>query len=132
MIVITLFTIIAALGLFMNLNNLRDQAFRNDQIMTINTLQRARSLAIYGICFGDEPVCNISPPHGVHFSANGMVLFQGDHYLENDPNNEKIDFDSKLTQITSTSASNIIFDRISGNLISENNATTSSVIFNQQ
>jgi prepilin-type N-terminal cleavage/methylation domain-containing protein len=117
MMVMGLLVIVSSLGLFMSMETLRGGSFRNDRAAAVSALQRARSLAVNNMCFGDEGDCgDEGKPHGVHFGTDEVVIFQGDSYDADAIANEVIKFDSKTTKIGSGSADNIIFKRLSGDL----------------
>ena len=113
MVVICLIGIIVAFGWVMSLDAYRGFSFRNDRDAVVAALQRARSQAINNICIGAG--CTDGKPHGVYFDDTNkqVVIFQGNSYDAFDPFNEKIQFESKTTIITSTSPS-VIFQQLSG------------------
>ena len=119
-----LLVIVASLGLFMSMETLRGGSFRNDRNTAVSALQRARSLAINNMCFGD---CDNGKPHGVHFNSDGVIIFQGENYTAGESENETIDFDSKTTTVDASKINNgnIIFKQLSGDLL---DASSSSVI----
>jgi Tfp pilus assembly protein FimT len=128
--VVGLLAITGSLGLFMGMEILRGAAFRNDRDAAVSALQRARSLAVNDMCFGAS--CTEGKPYGVHFDPGKkeVVIFQGASYSEGAATNEAIPFDSKTVGVDASSAvdGNIVFDRLSGDLITFDSATSTSVI----
>jgi hypothetical protein len=72
-------------------------------------MQKARSRAMHNICLGSE--CTNGLPHGIHIEENFYVVFQGNTYITDDPQNEKVDFHR---QTIVTGPSDILFRPLSG------------------
>ncbi len=128
-VVIAILTVIGSFGLFMSMDNMWGDLFRNDRDMVVSALQRARSLAVNNMCFGpvaSDPSLCLQPDyccegkkHGVHFdpTKREVVIFQGEDYEEGNSNNETLTFASHTVYIFGTVPQNVIFDRISGNVV---------------
>ena len=122
MVVMGLLAAIGSLSLFMGMESFRGGSFRNDRDMVVDSLRRARSMAINSVCSGSG--CGDGKSHGVHFDPDkkGIILFQCDNYDAIDSSNEAIPFDNKTVYIDASSSVDIIFERLSGN------STTTNVI----
>ncbi|PJC65463.1 MAG: hypothetical protein CO020_00525 [Candidatus Colwellbacteria bacterium CG_4_9_14_0_2_um_filter_50_12] len=80
-IVVALFAILAALGLFIGLDLYRGYALASERSTVVNILEKARS----------QSVNNINQtPHGVHFTGSAYVIFQGASYASRDQSYDEV------------------------------------------
>lgn len=84
-------------------------SFTDERSAFISNMQKARSRAMNTVCLGSG--CSEGLPHGIHIEENYYVVFQGDMYTPDDPQNEKIDF-HKETKVVGPQ--DIIFSPLSG------------------
>ena len=80
-VVMSLFVIIAGLGLFVSMDTYRGFMFRSERDVVVSLLHKARSQALNNMCFG---TCTGGKPHGVHFAAGQYTIFQGYTYAGRD------------------------------------------------
>lgn len=120
---------IAAAGLVLNINALRRFSFRSDDGAIVSALLFARSQAVNNICLGFD--CADGKAHGVYFnnSTKQIVIFQGDSYNEDDPTNEKIEFENKSISIfaadeNNNTADKIVFEQLSGGMKGDSDLIT--------
>lgn len=81
LIVLGILVLLMGLGLVMNLDRYRADAFRAERARLVSTLHKARNQSINNICFGS---CVNGKPHGVHLTANSVTLFQGSNHASRD------------------------------------------------
>ncbi len=106
LVVMGILGMLASLGLLVSLDFYRSYAFNSERDTVIVLLQKARS----------QSLANINQlPHGVHFEPSGYTLFQGAVYKAGDVTNTVFPADS---HIANTGITNIIFEQLSGNIIS--------------
>lgn len=115
---ISLIEVIIAIGLIgligsligpIHMNEYQQYSFANERSAFVSNLQKARSQAMNGICLGSK--CSKGLPHGIHIEENFYIIFQGDTYIADDPQNEKTDF-HKETKVAGPVT--IIFNPLSG------------------
>lgn len=115
---ISLIEVIIAIGLIGLIGSLigpihtseyQQYSFADERSIFVSNLQKARSRAMHNVCLGSE--CIKGLPHGIHIEENFYTIFQGDTYVANDPQNEKIHF-HKETKVTGPI--DIIFSPLSG------------------
>lgn len=115
---ISLIEVIIAIGLIgligsligpIHMNEYKQYSFVDERSTFVSNLQKARSRAMHGVCLGS--VCIESLPHGIHIEENFYVVFQGNTYATDDPQNEKVDF-HRETKVTGPI--DIIFNPLSG------------------
>ncbi len=132
LVVMGILAIIASLGLFFSMENYRSSSFRNERDLLVSALEHSRAQSVNNVCFG--ATCPDGKSHGVHFfpkgdiNANTFVIFQGDNFVSNDPFNEIINFDNKAVYVDTTSTIDIIFNRLSGDLMVLNGETEKNVV----
>ncbi len=79
LIVISLLISLASLGLFVSFSHYQGVHFRDERMLVIGTLQKARSQALAHLCFA--PACTAGVSHGVYFGTPGeYVVYEGDSY----------------------------------------------------
>ncbi|MDZ4243282.1 MAG: prepilin-type N-terminal cleavage/methylation domain-containing protein [Candidatus Omnitrophota bacterium] len=82
LVVLGLFVLLSALGLFLSMDVYRGNSLRSEKNMIISILQKARSRAMNNIN---------QTKHGVYFQAGQYILFQGDAFNpDDDANNQEI------------------------------------------
>ena len=115
---ISLIEVIIAIGLIgligsvlgdTHMSEYQQYSFADERGVFVSNIQKARSRAMHNICLGSE--CTRELSHGIHIEENFYVIFQGDMYTADDPQNEKVDFHTK-TKVTAPS--DIIFNPLSG------------------
>jgi prepilin-type N-terminal cleavage/methylation domain-containing protein len=84
-IVLGLFAILGTVTLCMSMQSYGGYSFHATGQLLVAALQKARSDALHNVCIGGN--CTGGLPHGVHISANQLVLFQGVTYNPNDDAN---------------------------------------------
>lgn len=116
---ISLIEVIVAIGLIgligsvignTHMNEYFQYSFKDEHMTLVSSLQKARSQSMHNICLGNA--CSEGLPHGIHFKEKYYVIFQGESYDPNDPQNEKILFE-KQTRVMGPS--DIVFAQGSGN-----------------
>lgn len=93
--------IVAAVGTFalgMSFDDYRGDSARTERATLVAVLERARSQAMSNTCRGTG--CTEGQPHGVHFTPDAYVLYQGPHFTTGDEANEQIDHVTKSTTIS--------------------------------
>jgi Tfp pilus assembly protein FimT len=108
-IVIGLIGLIGSLIGPIHLNEYQQYSFADERSMFVSNVQKARSRAMHSICLGSK--CTNGLPHGIHIEENFYVIFQGDTYVADDPQNEKVHFH---TETKVTGPVDIIFNPLSG------------------
>jgi len=109
LVVIGLFTSIAAISLFIDLNSYRGDAFRAEKTMIGTLLQKARADALNNI---DQD------PHGVAFfppdHPTSYVIFSGTSYSASLPASREVFDSSYQIQISPASPTEVVFQQLSG------------------
>ncbi|MCX6703692.1 MAG: hypothetical protein NTV02_03325 [Candidatus Zambryskibacteria bacterium] len=108
-IVIGLIGLIGSLIGPIHMDEYKQYSFTDERSAFVSNLQKARSRAMHSICLGSE--CTTGLPHGIHIEENFYVIFQGDTYVADDPQNERLEF-NKETKVTGPRE--IIFSPLSG------------------
>lgn len=106
------------LNTFSNYKN--NQAFNNDleQIMAVLRTAKNQTLSSKN-----------ATQYGVHFSSSEVVLFAGASYVLNDPTNQIFPFSSEDTSVTlnlTLGGSDILFNRLTGEVTNDGTITVSS------
>lgn len=135
LVVLGLIAVLLSLGLTMNMNTFKDYLFRNDKNSVIVALQKARSQAINNLCVG--PDCGSGLPHGVHFEKGFFTIFQGQIYSDDDPANERSDFD--YGEFYVSGLTNVVFSELTADvtqpgelLLNDNSGRVSKITVNSQ
>jgi type II secretory pathway pseudopilin PulG len=89
------------------INFQREQSLKNTSENIISLLNKAKS---------DSQASLNSSNYGVHFENDYMVYFIGMTYTENNPDNQRVDFETGVT-IQSGVGNSIIFPRLTGDVI---------------
>ena len=111
--VLGIVAITCGFALFVSIDTFHGTNFRSDRSVLAAILQRARAQAMNNICVG---ICTDGKPHGVHIDSRHYVLFQGDTYDYNDPQNAVFEASPGTSH---AGMSDIVFSQLS--------ATTSTV-----
>ncbi len=115
---ITLIEVIIAIGLIglmgslignSHMSEYQQYSFTDERSAFVSNMQKARSRAMHSICLGSE--CTERLPHGIHIEENFYVIFEGELYTEDNPQNEKVNFH---TETRVTGPVDIIFSPLSG------------------
>ncbi|MDB5189568.1 MAG: hypothetical protein JWL82_525 [Parcubacteria group bacterium] len=115
LIVVSLITAVAALGLFVSMDSFRSYHFHNERDTVVSTLQKARSQAMSNMCFGNS--CTNGKPHGVYFGTKGSyVIFQGASYAARDTGVDEV-IEAKDAAATITGFTSVVFARLSGDAV---------------
>lgn len=106
LVVMAIIAILSGLGLLVSLDIYRSYSFNSERDVVLAFLQKARS----------QSLANINQQsHGVHFAGDSYVLFAGNTYNSSDDNNQVY---LKDPGINNTGMVDVIFEQLSGNLIS--------------
>ena len=109
LVVLTLFSVLAASALFVSMETYRGTSFRSDRDLLIAVFQRARAESMNNICRGVG--CMDGTPHGVKVLTDGtVVLFQGAQYV-GDPNTDAV---FHLFAATTSDVAEVVFAPLSG------------------
>ncbi len=130
--------VIAGLSMLVGMNSYRSGSFRNDRDAAVSMLQRARAQSINNVCRGSS--CTDGKPHGVRFYPKGnadddkFIIFQGVNFHDTADDalvDEPAQFSSFTVYVDSSTTDpiDIIFDRLSGNLL---NAASTSLILKDE
>lgn len=126
LITMGMFTIVAGIALFINMQSYRASNFRTDRDLLIATLQRARSQAISNICLG---TCsgNDGLKHGVAIRPSdhpgAFVIFQTtSDYASRGATNSAVDTVIVASSSQATGIASVVFDQLSGNVSSVTSA----------
>lgn len=122
-VVIGLFSIIAAFGLFVSMDDLRGYRFHTERDVVVSVLHKARSQAVNNMCFGGG--CTDGKPHGVHFMAGQYVIFQGSTYATRDTALDEV-VPQEDGATTVTGPTDVIFAQLSG-MVTTNPSTAGAV-----
>jgi prepilin-type N-terminal cleavage/methylation domain-containing protein len=130
LIVISLLTIIASLGLFVSMQTLNNSSFHSGRDLYVTALEHARAQAINNICTGTS--CIDGLPHGVHIETdvNGnvtrFIAFQGASYNSADTINSPADIGNNVSRhLKAVGLTNISFEQLSGNVSATGTVTFS-------
>ncbi len=103
LVVIGLFSLLASLGLFINLGFYRTYSLNSERDTLISILRKVRS----------ESITNTGQvAHGIHMESNRYVVFQGGSYAVRDTSKDQVFSLSPAT--TLSGPSEIIFTQLSG------------------
>ena len=103
--------IVAAVGTFalgMSFDDYRGDSARTERATLVAVLERARSQAMSNTCLGTG--CTEGQPHGVHFTPNSYILFQGPHFTTDDEANEQI---AHVTKSIIVTGGDVVFSQLS-------------------
>ncbi len=120
LVVVAIFGAIASMALSTDMSGFRRYSFGDKRDALISALQKTRSEAMNGVCFGDT--CAGGVDHSVHFENDKYTLFQGDTYNPTDSENEVVTVNPA---VTISDASDIVFAKNSGDA-----STTSTGVWN--
>lgn len=109
LVVMGIFAIVGGVALFVSMDTYRASSFSSDRNTLVAALQHARAQAMNNMCFG---TCVDGKPHGVHIQSDSYVIFQGDAYHADDPQNAA--FDSRTSIIKHPATLDIVFSQLSG------------------
>jgi Tfp pilus assembly protein FimT len=126
LIVIGLLIFLTGLTALMSLDSYRGYSFRGQRDNVISVLQKARGQAMNNVCLGSTPTCSGGRPHGVHFSTDEYIIFQGaslDDTPENASHDQVISADYPL--IFTPAAPEAVFKQLSGDATAPLNFTVS-------
>jgi prepilin-type N-terminal cleavage/methylation domain-containing protein len=128
-VVMTLFSILVGY-VVINLVGARHQtSLQSAASEIVADLHNQQMKALYG---ATEGVANASS-YGVYFDNSSYTLFKGNSYLLNDPSNFVIDLDPSLEfSSINLPGSQIIYERVSGEVVSFNPSQTSVTLRNKQ
>ena len=121
-VVIGILAIIASMGLYFSIDNYKGSSYRDELDLLVSSIEHSRAEAINNICYGTS--CTDGESHGVHFypksdpNHDRFVIFQGTSFIDGDELNDVIKFDNKTVYVDVSFPVDIIFDRLSGSLIS--------------
>lgn len=110
MVVMTILTLLAGVGLVMNMDDFRSYMFRDERNVLVAALQKARSQAVNNVCIGSS--CTDGLPHGVHIAPGQYTIFQGASFVPGSSANLKIDGNANMSVICTTPE--VIFGQLSG------------------
>jgi Tfp pilus assembly protein FimT len=105
LIVLALLMLIMGLGLAISLGSHRQTLFENDINLIVDQLYEARTAAMQN---------KNGLPHGVRIEPNLLIIFAGDQYEQNSPENQTFAITSAPTN---TNAIEVIFQPLSGESI---------------
>ena len=115
-IVLGLLTMLAGFSVFIGLDGYRGYAFRTERAVLVSTLQKARA----------ESLNNVNQsPHGVRFSTNDYVLFEGTDYLSRDSSKDETVTTSY--GVTFSGSPEIVFEQLSGDSTDSSVALTDGI-----
>lgn len=132
LVVIGILAIIASFGLYFSMDSFQGSSYRDELDLMTSSIQHARAQSMNNVCFGSS--CIDGKPHGVHFYQSGdinddkYVIFQGTSFDVDDEINQVIKFDNKTVYVDSASPIDIVFNRLSGDLILSGSETNKSII----
>lgn len=113
MVVITMITLLAGVGLVMNLGDFRSYLFRDERNVLVTVLQKARSQAVNNVCIGSG--CTNGLPHGVHLAPGKYTIFQGSSFDPDTSTNQEIEGNGNIALTYTTS--DIVFGQLSGQVV---------------
>jgi prepilin-type N-terminal cleavage/methylation domain-containing protein len=110
-IVLGLIGVIAAFGVAMSYSSLSKTSVTQERDLFVTLLLRGTRAAA---------IANMQEtPHGVYIddANNQYILFNGTTYSSSDPDNRTIPYTNDVITVTNTGGSTVVFDQISGNVI---------------
>ena len=107
LVVIGIFAILAALGLFFSMDFYKTYSYNSEQVNVASVLSKARARSL----------ANVNESwHGVRITGNKLTLFQGSNPVKSWANrNTAKDEDVPASSGLSISDQDVIFDQLSGN-----------------
>ncbi len=115
MVVMTMITLLAGVGLVMNLDDFRSYLFRDERNVLVTVLQKARSQAVNNVCIGSG--CTDGLPHGVHLAPGKYTIFQGSSFNPDASTNQDIDGNANMSLAYTTP--DILFGQLSGQVATD-------------
>lgn len=109
MLAVSILTMVGTLLFGIDINSFERYSFRDERDQILGLIIRARSEAMNNLCLG--AFCSKPLPHGVHFEAGKVTLFQGDAFDQNDQQNEVHTLSSVVIV---RGAREILFQNLSG------------------
>ena len=111
MITIGIFLVLVHIGLFMSMDSIQKTSLLHDRDLLVSLLWQAREEALADV--GESP-------HGIYITPDTFVLFSGIAYNPHDPTLIKI---PHSTSLSFSGDSTIIFEPLSGNILSSETKT---------
>lgn len=117
MVVVAIIVIIGSVTMATNMDSFRGYSFRDERDILINTLTRARSMAVNNMCFGET--CEGGKPHGIHFEADKYTIFQGSTWASRDGEVDEVIEINPVIEISTSLLLpfDVIFAQLSGDVL---------------